>query len=90
MSNNLMDQRTAAGAAYAQAARNYIEAGIELSAFDAAVEAKHGTNATVGGGFGERPLAKGHSEFLRDQALTELNRDPVGKVKARLEQLLRG
>lgn len=90
MSNNLMDQRKAAGEAYAQAAKAYVEAGIELEALDRAVENKFGTNATTGGGFGARPVAVGHSEFLRDETLTALNRNHADQVKARLEQLLRG
>ena len=57
--------RAAAGAAYAAAALAYLNAAIELAAYDLTV-----ANANVGGGvqsgFGDLPRAHGHGEFLRD------------------------
>lgn len=90
MSINLQQQRKAAGESYVAAAKAYVEASIELEAHDLAVETRLGMSATVGGGFGERAIVKGHSEFLREEALKDLNRNHTDQIKARLEQLLRG
>lgn len=55
-------QRAAAGAQYAAAAQAYVEAWVELQAFDLATGSARG--------FGEMPRALAHGEYFRDAGPT--------------------
>ena len=69
--------RADAGAAYAAAARAYVEAWVELHAHDRAINHP--------GGFGAQPVALAHADFLPDVSV--LNRDPAGRAMDRHVQL---
>lgn len=83
----LIQQRAAAGAAYAAAAAAYVSAWVELQALDAVA-----TNGNVGAvgqaqaGFGAQPQLAGHPEFLRNTA--EVLRDPAGRATSRAAAML--
>lgn len=69
--------RLAAGAAYAAAAKAYVDAWVELHAHDLATGQP--------GGFGAQPEIAGHSEFLRD--LPAVTRNPAARASARNVQI---
>lgn len=80
--------RAAAGAAYRAAAAAFVDAYVELKAYDLTLE-----NNNVGGGVqpsfgGSSPVtvAIGHGEFLRDAS--SITGSVTERVQARLHQLL--
>ena len=78
--------RAAAGAAYAAAAAAYVNAYVELAAYDMTV-----SNTGIGGshtaGFGDQPKILGHAEFLRDVP-TAQGGDIAGRIRTRFLTLL--
>ena len=87
--DDFLTQRAAAGAAYAAAAAAYLQAWIDLRAFDLA-----GSNGNVralqpGVGGSAMPEIVGHAEFLTGQALTVLSRDPAGQAMAKSLPLIK-
>lgn len=83
----LIQQRAAAGAAYAAAAAAYASAWVALQAFDIVA-----TNGNVGAvdvsmaGGGAQPQLAAHPEFLRDTA--QLLQDPAGRANSMAAAML--
>ena len=79
----LIEQRAAAGAAYAAAAAAYFQAWVTLHAFY--MVASNGTVGAVGTercGGAPQPTLAGHPEFLRGDELTQAAADPSGRARS--------
>ncbi len=78
----LIEQRAAAGAAYATAAASYFQAWVTLHAFDL-VAGNRNVRAVSAERCGapQQPTLAGHPEFLRGDVLTQAAADPGGRAR---------
>ena len=82
----LKERRRQAGVAYANAAKQFVDAWVELQAHDlAASNSRSGYSEQVRG-FAAQPLPPAHGEFLT----TSIHGDAADRARALHEQLLRG
>ena len=81
----MIEARKAAGAAYVEAARAYVEAWCELQAYDGLEAFRNGGVAI--GGFGAQPTILGHVEFCREPYVIAAN--PAGRAETRRDELIR-
>ncbi|ARK43011.1 hypothetical protein [Burkholderia pseudomallei] len=84
----LIEARNAAGAAYAEAAKAYVDAYIALHAHDLACGNKNVCALSHVLGFGDIAQALQHGEFLRD--VTAINGHAAERATVLHEQILKG